>query len=215
MTTFSEVQQGMPPGSVVVPPEAWSSAWPDRPEEEVCIGLRFVPDVELEDARVEAYRRAEGLFPDHKSSPHVRDLFVASFNDTLVRWIIARGTCDPNNVHKPWELWADAAEDIAVEQALTDLGAALIFDAWEQMRIASDIALPVASDEDLSLLPELLTRLPILSENSRAREQRCRRLLRFVMEELETMGPPLRPDVEEEQEPETSTRVDVTPSPTP
>lgn len=190
MSVFSEIENRRPPGDLVVPPEAWANAWADRPTEEVCVGLRFVPDADLEDARVEAYRRAERLFPKHLQDEKARELFEQSFQDALMRWVIARGTCDPNNVEAHWEGWADAPEDIAVEQALTDVGAQLIFDAWEKMRIASDIALPAATDADLALLPDLLRRLPALSLESRAREQRCRRLLRFVLEELETVEDP-------------------------
>src|SRR5262249_18315068 len=100
MATFGELEHKRPPGHVVVPPAAWSNTWPDRAEEEGCLGLRFVPDAELEDARVEAFRRAERLFPKHRESAEERALFVVSFQDALMRWVIARGTCDPNDVHK-------------------------------------------------------------------------------------------------------------------
>ena len=194
MSAFSQLEEQRPPSHVNVKPDAFASTWPERPDEEVCIGLRFVADAELEDARIEAYRRAKGLVPDHEKSEAEATLFVASFQDTLVRWVIARGTCDPNNVHKPWEGWAAAPEDIVVEQALTDHGAQVIFDAWERMRIAANIGLPAATDQDLELLPELLQRLPAITALSRTRALRIRRLLRFVLEELEEAGPgePLR-----------------------
>ncbi len=190
MGAFSDVEMKRPPATVVVPATAFANTWVDRPEEDVCIGLRFVADADLEDARVEAYRRATGFFPNHERDQATTDLFVASFQDALVRWVIARGTCDPNDVHKPWEPWSAAPEDIVVEQALTDVGAQLIFDAWERMRIASDIGLACASDEDIALLPDLLARLPGLLAVSRPRALRIRRLLRFVLEELETVETP-------------------------
>jgi hypothetical protein len=190
MPAFSEVENLRPPSNVTVPPDAFSSTWTDRPDEPECIGLRFVPDQDLEDARIEAYKRAAGFFPDHEKSPETTELFIASFQDALVRWVIARGTCDPNNVHKPWHAWAAAPEDIVVEQALTDNGAQLIYDAWERMRLASNIGLPVATDEDIALLPELLVRLPAMALESRTRALRLRRLLRFVLEELESVPLP-------------------------
>lgn len=187
MPAFSQIENQHPPSVIVVPPEAFASTWSDRPDEDVTIGLRFVPDAQLEDARVEAYRRAERLFPKHEANAEANQLFIATFQDTLLRWIIARGTCDPNNVHKPWYAWSAAPEDIVVEQALTDQGAQLIFDAWERMRLAANIGLAVATDADLALLPELLTRLPAMAEVSRTRALRLRRLLRFVLEELESV----------------------------
>lgn len=189
MSTFTHVEQALPPGHVTMPPSAWGTKWEKRPREEVCLGLRFVPELDLEDARLEAFKRAERLFPKFRESEVDRDLFVASFNDTLMRWVIAHGTCDPNDANAHWEGWADAPEDIAVHLALTDTGAQRIFDKWEQMRIAADIALPTATDADIALLPELARRLPTLSAASRTREQRCRRLLRFVLEELESIQP--------------------------
>lgn len=208
MASFSEVETTLPPGNVVVPRDAFASTWIDRPEdEEVCIGLRLIPNTDIEDARIEAARHAAKLFPNHEKSEETTALFVASFNDAMIRWVIARGTCDPNNVHAPWKLWEAAPEDI-VKEALTDLGAQLIFDAWERMRLALDIGIAVASDEDIALLADLAKRLPKLRTLSRAREQRCRRLLRFVLEELETVpdetpdavDPPEDDDIDDESD---------------
>ncbi len=189
MPAFSQIESLLPPDAVVVPPDAFSSTWSERPDDDVSIGLRFVPDRELEDARIEAFRRAERLFPKHATNEETAQLFAASFQGTLIRWVIARGTCDPNNVHKPWHLWATATEDIVVEMALTDHGAQLIYDAWERMRIGANIGLSPATDADLELLPELLLRLPLVEADSRTRALRLRRLLRFVLEELEAFGP--------------------------
>lgn len=183
MGKFSDIEAGMPPDHVVVPPEAWSSTWEERPLEDVALGLRFIPDQDLEDARIEAYRRAKALFPDFENDAETRSLFAASFTDGLVRFVIARGTCDPNDVHKPWQGWKAAPEDMAME-VLSDIGGQLIFDRWERMRIAADISLPTATDDDLEALPELLRNLDSLDVLSRARYLRCLRLLRFVLEEL-------------------------------
>jgi hypothetical protein len=190
VSAFSQVEKRVPPGNVVVPPSAFADTWEDRPKDDVCMGLRLIPDVDLEDARIEAFKRAENLFPNYRGNEEQTQLFVASFQDTLLRWVIARGTCDPNDVTKAWSGWAAAPEDIAVEQALTDHGAQRIFDEWERMRITANVVIPEASDADLALLPELLKRLPILAAESRTRAIRLRRLLRFVLEELEEVEVP-------------------------
>lgn len=189
MPAFSEVENQRPPGNVVVPPSAFATTWGDRPDEDVCIGLRFVADADLEDARVEAYRRACELFPDHKKDEETTTLWIASFQDALVRWIIGRGTCDPNDAMKPWPPWAAAPEDLA-RDALSDKGAQFIFDAWERMRIAADIGMDEASDEQIDGLPVLVAaRFGALSLISRPRALRVRRLLRFVVEELNSVEP--------------------------
>lgn len=213
---FAEVSAHRPPSHVVVPAEAWATSWEDRPEEEVCIGLRYVAEGDLEDARIEALRRAEGLFPNHEQSEEHTRLFIASFQDGLIRFIIGRGTCDPNDVRKSWSLWSAAPEDMA-KDTLTDIGAQIIFDHWEKMRIENDIGTAAATDEDLTILPELLTRLPALGAISRSRELRLRRLLRFILEELETVEVPaaaaaasadVDEDAEEEDAPLSSDRSD-------
>lgn len=187
MSTFAEVEAHRPPGHVVVPAEAWATSWEERPEEEVCLGLRYIAEQDLEDARIEALRRAEGLFPNHTQSEEHTKLFVLSFQDGLMRFIIGRGTCDPNDVRRAWDLWSAAPEDMAKE-TLTDVGAQIIFDAWEKMRLETDIGTSPASDEDIALLPALLRRLPELGSLSRSRELRIRRLLRFILEELEGLA---------------------------
>ncbi len=199
MSAFSQIELSRPPGDVVVPPEAWASTWTDRPVEPVCVGLRFVAEGDLQDARVEAFRRASRLYPDHEKTARGAELWEQTFKDGLVRWVVARGTCDANDVNSPWEGWQAAPEDMALE-VLSDLGAQLIFDAWERMRVAADIGLVAASDEELLLLPDLVRRLPSLERLSPARALRVRRFLRFAMEELEEVAAP---------EEAASTRVDA------
>lgn len=184
MTRFSEAEAILPPGSVVVGVNAWASTWKQRPGDDVCIGLRFVPDAELEDARIEAFKRASGLYPHHERSPESTELWRLSFYDALIRWIVARGTCDPNDARKPLDLFAAGAEDI-VPLALTDHGIQRIFDSWERMRIEADIGIAAATDADIDQLGALLPRLRILEETARSRALRLRRLMRFVLEELE------------------------------
>lgn len=192
MSAFSELETGRPPGNVVVPAGAFASTWDDRPLEEVCMGLRLLADADLEDARVEAFKRASELIPDHDDNAEKTELWIASFQDALMHWIIARGTCDVNDVAKSWEGWEAAPEDM-VPTSLTDRGAQHIFDAWERMRIGVDIGTPEASAEDLALLPALIERLPRLEAASRTRACRVRRLMRFALEELESMGPDPNP----------------------
>lgn len=189
MSKFSDLSKNQPPGSVVVPPLAWAPTWEPRPTTDVCIGLRFVSDRDLEDARIESMRACERLYPDFRTNEVTMELFVASFQDRLIRYIVGYGTCDPNDVTKAWELFAAAPEDI-VKDALTDTGHQLIFDAWERMRITTSISITAATDADIGLLPELAKRLPTLAARSRPAEQRLRRLLRFVLEELEQVEEP-------------------------
>jgi hypothetical protein len=194
MSVYSEVETRKPPAFALVSPSAFQENWEERPTDTVAIGLRLIADADIEDARVEAARRAHQLFPNAATDANVAEVWVSCFTDALVRWIVARGTCDANDVTKPWELWRAAPEDQARE-TLTDLGARFLFDEWEKMRITVDIGIPEATDADIALLSELAGRLKHLP---RDREARARRLLRFVLEELEDAPPDLRePDAAE------------------
>lgn len=188
MTQFGDVEGEptacFPPGSVLVPTKAWSPEWAQRPTDEVCLGLRPVPPRDLEDARKAAADAATALFPRAGEGEPFFSLWADHFHDMLVRSIVARGTCDPNDVTEPWDGWRDDPDDLA-RINLTTEGAQRIFDAWEQMRIANDVTTPPATDDELAELGRLVGSVDALP---RARAQRLRRLFAFCLEELRSVS---------------------------
>lgn len=180
MTQFGDIQTRTPPASVVVPPSAFAPDWDGCPGGEVSIGLRPVAVIDLERARTEAATVATQAHPKANEGGVYFDLWAEQYHDALVRWIVARGTCDAGDASLDWEGWAGTPED-TTRFALTAEGARFIFDAWERMRIGGDISVPTATDEDISELVTLLGRVP---ELGRARGLRVRRLLAFCLEEL-------------------------------
>ena len=189
MTTFGHAAElaeaRMPPDAITVPVAAWSPEWEERPKDDVCLGLRPVPPRDLEDARKAAADAATTLFPRAIEGEPFFSLWADHYHDMLLRSIVARGTCDPNDVTEPWSGWHEDPDDLA-RMHLTTSGAQLIFDAWERMRLAHDVTTPPATDEDVEEMADLL---PELDRLERGRAMRVRRLLAFVLAELRSLAP--------------------------
>lgn len=181
MSSFNALEKRKPPGDVVVTPRVFDDTWDGRPKSAVCLGLRFVSDDDLQAGRQQAAKVANRLHPRATSDSPEALLWADAYHDALLRWIVARGTCDPNDVSRPWDGWRAAPEDIAAI-ALTSEGAQYIFDAWERMRIATDPTIPAATDEELAVLPARAAAK--LSSLERAAAVRIRRLVRFCLDEL-------------------------------
>lgn len=180
MSAFSVVEKRKPPSNVVVPLRAFDETWESRPKGDVCIGLRLVAEDDIQTARSQAGKIAKKLHPRAAVGSLDQELWFDAYRDALVRWIVARGTCDPNDVTRAWEGWSTAPEDI-VAIALTTDGVRLIFNAWERMRIASDPTTPEATDEEIVKLAMAQDRLSTLP---RAEAACLRRLLRHCLDQL-------------------------------
>lgn len=189
MSTFGEMREQVaarePPDAIVVPPQAFSPEWADRPLEDVCLGLRPVPARDLEDARKAAADAAARLYPRATEGEPFFSLFADHYHDMLVRSIVSRGTCDPNDVTQPWDGWRVDPDELA-RMHLTNEGTQLIFDAWERMRIAHDVTLAPATDDDVESLIDLV---PLIDRLPHGRAMRARRLLGFCLLELQSLTP--------------------------
>jgi hypothetical protein len=100
----------------------------------------------------------------------------------MIRWIVARGTTDPNDVALPFELWAEAPEDI-VKDALTPEGAKAIYDAIERLAIETSPVLEEATLDDVGeLFAFAFEAFPKMPPE---KAKRVRRLLKFCLNEIE------------------------------
>lgn len=167
------------PETLLVTAAHFSPRWDGRPREDVACGVRPLTGADDDYCRKAAMQYAWQTFPgsvDDESHEQRTD----AFNDALMRFAIARATCDPNDARKGWSVWKGVGDDI-VHIALTREGTKAIYDAIERITIATSPVRPEIRDDELdellSWLRECLTRMP------RAREARCRRLLRFIFEE--------------------------------
>lgn len=181
MGTFKDLHEqsaGAKPGRVLtLPPSIWATTWESKPIGNVAIGLRLLSEADLVTATAESVREATQLFPDGGED------FIDSRNGFLLRWMIARGICDPNNADKPSEI-LPLAEDM-VRDALTDRGAKWLYEEIERYAAeVSPIHRPVTDDE-LRTLSQLLSVDEPFEGCDPIVELMCRRLLGFVLLELD------------------------------
>lgn len=180
MSLFSKIDADSirkPPAMLVLTPSFFATEWPGRPDENVCIGLRIVPENEKGIARSEAAREAWNLHPRDED----RDNRIDAMNDILMRWIIARSACDPNDADRAPELWAAAPEDL-VKEALSTEGTKAIFDAIDRLEIENSPVVREATDEEIDEV--LVVSRAALAEMSPTKAKRVRRLLGVCLDEL-------------------------------
>lgn len=179
MSVFSQhvTQATPPPSTLVLPPSAFMPTWSDAPKAPICVGLTTLSEIDITGAKQAAATEARRLYPH----PDDGDRRIDAMNDLIFRWIVARGTTDPNDVSQPFELWRTAPED-TVKQALTVEGCRAIFDAIERLAISTSPVTPEADDAEISALYSMaergLERMPVW------RARRVRRLLRFCLDEV-------------------------------
>lgn len=109
---------------------------------------------------------------------------IECFNDTLVRWVVARGTCSPDDVTKPCSLWPALADDIVME-ALTPRGARFLFDEIDLMSRELSPVRDEADDDDVEMVQDCLG--PALEVMSPATRQACLRMLIPIIEAIESV----------------------------
>jgi hypothetical protein len=137
-------------------------------------------EADLVTATAESVKEATLLFPGGG------DDFIDSRNGFLLRWMIARCICDPNDAEKPSEI-LPLAEDM-VREALTDRGARWLYEEIERYHAeVSPIHRPI-TDENLRVLSQLLSVDEPFADFDPIVELMCRRLLGHVLDEIEELG---------------------------
>ncbi len=163
------------PKVITVPPEAFSWEWSERPEQAVEIGLRTVPDEDTQAARDEAARFVFQRYGDRWQSQEATDCF----NDALWRHRIARTTCQPDDVRRPW---FRAAED-TVRMALSTEGVKLIAQEIDTFDLENSPAYRPATDDEVLDLAGALVEEPFAGMTE-TEERATRRLLAVVLERI-------------------------------
>lgn len=178
MTTFSQAVGASKRAPLLVRKlelGAFADSWPSRPKDGIAVGLRLLSAEDEQIARTQAARRSAEM--EAGTSEEDR---AATYNEELITWAVARAICDPNDVGAPHPI-LEFPEDQA-RQAFTSATLRALFDEIELLQITHSPVYVAASDADIDRLPGLLAGLAKLP---RGRAQRARRLLRFVIDELE------------------------------
>lgn len=185
---FTEEETVKPSAVAVVRPDAFKATWDERPASPVPIGLRLLSSSDFEAARGVAASRANAAHPNVSADDPVNfPIWVECFNDALMCWIVAHAMCDVADATKSWKPFEAAPEDMAREY-LTAGGVRFLFDRWEKMRIEVEPTAPEIDATELEALPDILDdKLPFCGP---IRASRIRRLLAFVLQELNAVDPP-------------------------
>lgn len=191
MTAYSKVERNLSPARVVVlAPSAFADEWPQKPATEVAIGLRLISQRDIDLARRNAEREAVGFRGEIEGHEirHDPETVVDVFNDSFMALAVARGTCDPNDISRPY--WPYAEEQVS--QALTPEGVRRLWDELVILHKGSGIARRAASDDDVSRLCGILAEQePIVLDDE------SRKLIAYLLEKFGDEG-----DLDDEEEPE-------------
>jgi hypothetical protein len=178
MSVFSDKNKGpkLPAHTLVIPPTSWAESWEERPTDEVAAGLRMLAEDDLQRARAHAVTKAKELHDD-------LDGQIAAFNDALMAFAVARSLCDPNDTTLPF---IPMAEDNLTLAFTTD-GIRRCWDELERVRIEVSPLTPQATDLEIQALVELLNEGAALEALPAGAKNRARKLLGFLLEELQSV----------------------------
>ena len=165
--------------TVLLQPLDFSPTWADRPNSAVCLGIRIPCEADTEGLKREAEKRAIEKYPrDPMAAEH-------EYEHLLVRWVVARCVCDPNDCSSPHPLFQFAEEQ--VPEALTKGAILRINDDLERLIVETSPNYHEATDEQCAALGSALVDgsiLALLGQTSPVKAARVRRYLRFVCDEL-------------------------------
>lgn len=180
MTTFAKAlatRDRTPVRHVIIRSNAFADDWAEKPDDggEIALGLRKISDADSTTARAEAAKFAMEMHDDQEGQ-------VEAFNDALMRWLVVRGTCDANDNTINAPLFDGSEEN--VRNALTSKGIRFVWDEIERFHQETSPLVPVATDEDLLELAELMKQPKLLEFTTVGSALRIRKLLGFCLTEL-------------------------------
>ena len=166
------------PRVVKLRPNGFADTWAGKPACPVDIGLRLVADVDLATADSVAAKRATDLHPGLGPRD---DIWVERYNQALMHWAIARGTCQPDDVDQSyWEM----AEDV-VPAALSEHGTLRLYSELEILTMTESVVTPEIDDDGLARLAALLQPKTLWIGKTVTNKRRIGRLLTSVLEMIE------------------------------
>lgn len=174
-----EIEARRPREVLTVPAFIWAETWHERPREPVAVGLRNVSEGEVLTAQSEALRHANEIVPSTTTHPKIV-LWTDAYNDFLMRQLIARSVCDPNDVTAPSEALGAAPEEFVLVRLNTP-GVSFLFREIERFRIATDTSRREATNEEIETIVDRFATLEALPKNHQAR---VRRVLAWAIDQL-------------------------------
>jgi hypothetical protein len=183
MTTLSKAKRNLAPQRIVtLSPICFEANWPGRPAVDVAIGLRLLSIAEISECRMEAEREAAGVYDEHPDGTHVMgDVIVEQYNEILLCEVMARATCNPNDITKPY--FEKAVQTVRV--ALTSEALRKLWDEYTKLSKGSGVVMTPATDAELRLFGRAMLR-PKFRESL---DDEGRKLVAYLLEKLEAAIP--------------------------
>lgn len=163
------------PRVVTLPPQCFADDWPNKPSEPMQCGLKLISEGDIEQARIAALEWAQLTI---KESVEDR---IDSYNDAIMRMILARATCMPNNVMEPFF----ALPEENFREALTVDAVKLLWHEYDILKTESCNYIDEADEDDLAELSLLLMDDEAWAKLAPAKYKRLRRFAKHVLEELD------------------------------
>ncbi len=180
MSTFAKIitqQSYEPERTIVLGVNSYCADW--NPKVEICLGLRRYSDRDVQTARAEAMKTALELHDDYQGQ-------VEAFNDALMRWLILRGTCDPNDIRLNAPVFEGIDENVRL--ALTPQAIRFIWDHLERYHIeASPLVKEIDEEETKELVKRLQDDPKVDEKFPPGARKRFKKLLAFCLNELREM----------------------------
>ena len=144
-------------------PDDFATAWQNRPERAIAVGMRLISDTEENVARAAAVEAVE--------HPAVA---VAEYNDALVAGIVAAAICDVNDAQRDPEA-LPCPRDM-IRKYLTSKAIRRLYHDLDALVAEASPASRAATDEELDELADLI--------DGGTMTTRARRLLAAALDEL-------------------------------
>lgn len=180
MSAFKDLiaSTGRKPDIVVdFPTNGWADEYEERARDVVVMGLRRLPQREIDTARAEAARHAWQMHPVRDDE----DARIECYNDALIRWAIGRALCRPDDAHLPW--FEGGQEDVVAE-AFNVHGLRYIWHHLEFLSAQHSPSVREATDEDVQRLAKRVADGGI-SSLGRKSQGLVRRYIGAALDELE------------------------------
>jgi hypothetical protein len=165
------------PRTITLDPNDFADEYGGRPVAPVVFGLRVPSEADVQAARNEATKTCV-QFEDKETS-------TATFNDTLMAVLVARGICSVHDVTKPHP-FLELADDM-VPLALKSRTITRIYDSLERLHVEQSPLYPEADADDLVALRSLLDG-GALEKIDRSKQGNVRRYLRYCLDMMRPNG---------------------------
>ncbi len=165
-----------PVSFVELPPALWADGRPSKPSAPVKVGLRLLPEAELDRCRTIAANHA---WREHQN-PADEENRIDCFNSRLIGLLMAEATCHPESTDRRFFETAD----VKIFLDLTSDGIRFLWDHYEAFTVSHSPIAPEATDDELLALADTLVVGDAFAGIPLEQERKVRRLLKAAIEAM-------------------------------